>query len=67
MCGSYHASAEGHRTVNRETSFLGYGTMMRKDLSVQQEFEREVLRLGLRRNSSAEDDMRDAISVAEHV
>ena len=53
--------------MNRETSFLGYGTMMRKDLSVQQEFEREVLRLGLRRNSSAEDDMRDAISVAEHV
>ncbi len=67
MCGSYHASAEGHRTVSRETSFLGYGTMMRKDLSVQQEYEREVLRLGLRRNLSVEDDMRDAISVAERV
>ena len=67
MGGSYHASAEGRRAVSGENSLLENGIMMRKDVSVQQELEREVSIPGLRRKSSAEDDMRDAISAAERV
>ncbi|KAL2057152.1 hypothetical protein ABVK25_002891 [Lepraria finkii] len=67
MGDSYHASAEGRRDMSGENSLLENGIMMRKDLSVQQELEREVSIPGLRKKSSAEDDMRDAISAAERV
>ena len=42
MGGSYHVSAEGHRTGGHEDSLLEHGIMMRKDLSIRQEVEKEV-------------------------
>ena len=66
--GTYHASAEGNRTASRDASLLEHGIVMRRDLSVQEEIESGVRTPGLRRESSpAENDTRDAISVAERV
>lgn len=67
MSDSYHATAEGHRTVSGENILLENGIMMRKDVSVQQELESEMNIPGLMRKLSAEDDMRYAISASERV
>lgn len=42
MGDSYHVSAKGHRIGGREDSLLEHGIMMRKDLSLRQEVEKEV-------------------------
>ncbi|KAL6716688.1 hypothetical protein ACLMJK_006256 [Lecanora helva] len=64
---SYHASAEGRRATSGENFLLENGITISKDVFVQQELERKVSIPGLRRNSSTEDDIRDAISTSERV
>ena len=70
LARAYHIPAlKGiNHTASREASLVRVGIRTPKDVSVQQEVEREVSTPGPRRKSSAaESDMRGAISLAERV